>query len=91
MTGPLAQQFARLWEALAAHQSDDMGLSGRYYQQAKHHAYEAALSAIERHVQDMENALAEIAGHSVFEAHASGITMRNIARAALSAREKEEE
>jgi len=85
VTGPLAQQFASLWMAIGcAHPvtSDE------------HDAVEAApaaLSAIERHVQDMEKALSEIESKPYRAEEVIARFQHRRWGAALPAREKEEE
>jgi hypothetical protein len=56
VTGPLAQQFAQVRETLEFGYGGDPNYRP-YYEEGI-----AALSAIERHVQDMEKALEEIPG-----------------------------
>jgi len=96
MEGPLAQQFAQVREAFMVASFD--GLTGE--QQAAAEAGYAALSAIERHVTDMEKALREIErdmegvlrAQAVVDAPMSASELprrvRDKARAALPAREK---
>ena len=81
MTRPLAQQIAQVREALPSADHDPPCGYGRC-------AAHSALSAIERHLQDMETALLEI---EVTAAGEGDEILSAFARAALPAREKGEE
>lgn len=88
VTGPLAQQIAVLEECIETYIADIC--PSEQQMDAYVNAWRAALSAIERHVQDMETALREIAeseagGNSYRTQIAFATYLQQTARAALPA------